>query len=57
MPETVIPLFGGDDPRLGELMVAVLELIRERGKGLPFASVLGVVRLVEDQLIRDQRDI
>lgn len=57
MPETVIPLFGGDDPRLNELMVSVLELIRERGKGLPFASVLGVVRLVEDQLIRDQRGI
>jgi hypothetical protein len=51
----VIPLFGGEDPRLSELDDAILAVILERGKGLPFAAVVGVLRLVEDRLIRTQR--
>lgn len=55
-PETsVVPLFGGDDPRYGELTAAILETVRERGEGLLFLGVLGALRLVEDRLIRDQR--
>lgn len=53
--DSVIPLFGGDDPRLAELDDAILDLIYERANGLPFAAVVGVLRLVEYRLIRNQR--
>lgn len=51
-----VPLFGGEDPRYGELLAAVLEIVRERGKGLLLVGILGTLRLAEDQLIRDQRE-
>lgn len=51
-----VPLFGGEDPRYDELFYATIEVVRERGSGLILAGVLGVLRLVEDQLIREQRE-
>lgn len=52
MTATVVSLFEGDQ-RCERLCDALLELIYERGKGLPFPSVLGVLRIVEQQLITD----
>lgn len=53
---SVIPLFGGNDPRCGELIAAILDVIYERGKGLPFVSVLGTLRLAENELIKQHRE-
>lgn len=55
MAARVIPLFEGDQ-RCQRLLETVLEVIYERGKGLPLPAVLGVVRLVEYQLIVDHDD-
>lgn len=57
MIESVSSLFGSNDPRYGELTVAILETIRERGEGLLFVGVLGSLRMVEDQLIQEQKDM
>lgn len=53
--DAIVPLFGGADPRYGELLAAILDVITERQRGLVFAGVLGVLRLVEDELILRQR--
>lgn len=55
MTATVVSLFEGDQ-RCERLCDALLKLIYERGKGLPFPSVLGVLRIVERQLITDHLD-
>ena len=49
-----IKLFPDSDPRYGNLAVALMELIADRGRGLPMVSVLGVIRLCEHMLIRDE---
>lgn len=54
--ERIVSLFNGEDPRYGELLGAIMDTIAERQKGLLFAGVLGVLRLVEDQLIKNQRE-
>jgi len=53
MSEQVIPLFGGGDKRAEALETAILDLIYERAADLPFPLVLGVLRLVERQLIAE----
>ena len=53
MSEQVIPLFGGGDKRAEALEVAILNVIRSRGNGLPFPLVLGVLRLVEHRLLSE----
>jgi hypothetical protein len=53
---TVVSLFNGVDPRYDELLTAIMNVIAERQKGLVFAGVLGVLRLVEDELILRQRE-
>ncbi|MDE2101576.1 MAG: hypothetical protein KGL39_30300 [Patescibacteria group bacterium] len=55
--ETVVSLFDGNDPRLGELAGAIMDILFERGDGLPLVTVLGVLRLVENCLIQKQREI
>lgn len=51
----IISLFGPNDPRYGELTVAILETIRERGEGLLFLGILGALRMAEDQLIAHKK--
>ena len=48
----VVPLFEGD-MRAEALEQAILATVYERGEGLPFPLVLGVLRLVERRLIED----
>ena len=52
---TIVPLFGGADPRYGELLAAIIETVRERGKGLLFVGVVGALRLAEARIIQDQQ--
>ncbi len=54
MTKTVIEAFGGGDPRCETLLQALLEALYERGKGLPIPLVIGVLRLAEHRVIRDQ---
>lgn len=49
--KSVIPLFGGTDPRCVVLFDEIEAVIYERGKELPIASVLGVLRLVEHSVL------
>ena len=49
-----VPLFGGADQRCVTLLDAVLATVHERGRGMPFPSILGVLRLVETRLISEQ---
>lgn len=56
MSSEIVHLFNGADPRYGELLAAIMETIRERENGLLFVGVLGVPRLVEDELIKKQRE-
>jgi len=55
-PETpdpgVVRLREGD-PRAEALEAAILATIYERGEGLPFPLVLGVLKLVEHRLIAE----
>jgi hypothetical protein len=53
MSADVIPAFGGADPRCEALLQALLEVLYERGIGLPIPSILGVLRLIEDRVIKD----
>jgi len=48
----VVPLFEGD-MRAEALERAILDVVYERGEGLPFPMILGVLRLVERRLIED----
>ncbi len=50
MSATTIHLFEGDK-RLETLLDALLEVVYERGNGLPTPSVLGVVKLLEHEII------
>lgn len=50
--EVVIQLFGGDK-RAEALEAAILAVIYERGDGLPFPLVLGVLKLIEHRLIAE----
>jgi hypothetical protein len=51
-----VPLFGGGDERCTTLCDALLDTIRERGRGLPLPSVIGVLRIVEHHLIAAHLD-
>lgn len=48
-------LFPGDE-RLATLLDAILDIIWERGQGLPFAAVLGVLELVKDNIKQTQHE-
>lgn len=50
---TVTPLSGGGDPRCETLTQAILDLLHERAAGLPVPLVLGVLRIVEHQIIAE----
>jgi hypothetical protein len=52
MVDAVIRLHEGDK-RAEALEAAILKTIYERGDGLPFPLVLGVLRLVEHRLISE----
>lgn len=54
-PDKIALLFESDQ-RCVTLFQSILDLIYERGVGLPFPAVLGVMRLVEEQLIKDHTD-
>ena len=49
-----VPLFGGADKRCVTLLDALKAVIAERGDGLPFAAVLGSIRLLELAVIAAQ---
>jgi|GEM_PF-4173161 len=53
MNDNVVKLAEGD-PRCGTLAEAILELIYERTEGMPFPSILGVLRIVEHKLFEEQ---
>ena len=53
MNDNVINLSDGD-LRCSTLADAILELIYERTDGMPFPSVLGVLRIVEHKLFEEQ---
>lgn len=55
--ETPIPLFGGADQRCLTLLDAVLAVVHERGRGMPFPAVLGVLKLVETRIISEQAEV
>lgn len=50
---SVVKLFEGDE-RLGNLVVALTDLIYERGDGLPFAGILGAIEITKHKLMQDQ---
>jgi hypothetical protein len=50
--DVIIPLYGGDK-RAETLESALLEVIHERGDGLPIPLVLGVLRLIEHRLVSE----
>jgi hypothetical protein len=50
----VVPLFGGADERCETLLQALRALIYERGAGMPVPSILGVLRILEHELLREQ---
>lgn len=50
-----INLFEGD-MRLGTLAEAIMELITERGEGLPLPGIIGTLELVKVSLIEHCRD-
>jgi hypothetical protein len=52
--QTTVALFKGD-PRCQTLCDALLDLIYERGRGLPLPLILGVLRLVEHSLIDEHK--
>lgn len=53
--DNVEKLFPGDE-RLATLLDAILEIIWERGQGLPFPAVLGVLELVKDNIKSTQAE-
>ena len=53
---TPILMFGGADPRCEALLCAIMSTIYERGKGMPFPSILGTLRLVEISLLSEQNE-
>jgi len=55
MNDNIIPMTEGDQ-RCGTLAEAILSIIRERTGGMPFPSVLGVLRIVEHQLFEEQQE-
>lgn len=50
-----INLFDGD-MRCETLLSALLDLIYERGNGLPMPSVIGVIELLKLELIKNQEE-
>lgn len=52
--EGAIILFGGADPRCEALLHAIKDIIYERGSGLPIPSILGVLRIIEHEIVREQ---
>jgi hypothetical protein len=52
--ETVIQLFRGDQ-RCQSLFDALAEVVYERGKGLPLPTTLGVLRLLEYEVIENAK--
>lgn len=55
-PADVVKLFGTSDPRYGALYQAIIDTIEEHNDGLLFVGLLGVLRLIENEVIRYQRE-
>lgn len=51
---SAVTLFGGADPRCEALLQAIKALVYERGAGLPVPSILGVLRILEHEILREQ---
>lgn len=49
---TPIPMFNGD-PRYQTLYDALAEVLYERGRGLPLPATIGVLRLLEHEIIQN----
>lgn len=54
MKNKITPLFDGDQ-RCQSLLDALAEVLYERGKGMPLPSTLGVLRLLEHEVIENAR--
>lgn len=52
---TVEKLFEGD-MRLGNLCDAILDMLYERGDGIPFPAILGCLEIVKAKLIETQNE-
>jgi hypothetical protein len=52
--ENVIAAFGGADLRCETLLQALRDVVYERGEGVPFPSVVGVIRLLEYMIMEEQ---
>ena len=56
-PQTaVIHAFGGADPRCETLLHALKAMVYERGSGIPVPSIIGVIRLLEFEIMKEQSD-
>ena len=42
------------DPRLSELLQAIVDTVYERGDGIPVAAILGCLDLAKDAIKKDQ---
>jgi hypothetical protein len=54
--DKIIPLFGGRDPRAGELAEDILQVIYERGGELSTATVVGALEIIKLTLILNSLD-
>ncbi len=51
-----IPLFGGADMRCETLVQAMRATLYERGSGLPLPLILGAIRILEHQILKEAHD-
>ncbi|UMO76008.1 hypothetical protein [Planktothrix phage Pra-JY27] len=54
MSEPPAPIFGGADMRCETLLQALKSLIYERGAGLPIPSIIGTLRILEHEILKEQ---
>ena len=54
MTAPVVSLHTGDQ-RLQTLLDALAEVLYERGQGLPLPSILGIIRLLEHEVIENAK--
>jgi hypothetical protein len=52
----IVHVFGGADPRCETLFQALRDVVYARGSGIPVPSIIGVLRLLEHRIIRDEEN-
>ncbi len=54
---TSVKLFSdGADMRCQNLLLALKDIVYERGKGMPVPSVIGTIEILKNDIIREQRE-